>query len=54
VYGDDISELTTQLFFKGDALLGRDRIARSSLVLTPKEQSDGLTASFDLVVRRRA
>jgi protocatechuate 3,4-dioxygenase beta subunit len=54
VYGDDISELTTQLFFKGDALLGRDRIARSSLVLTPKEHSDGLTASFDLVVRRRA
>jgi protocatechuate 3,4-dioxygenase beta subunit len=53
VYGDDIAELTTQLFFKGDALLGRDRIARASLVLTPKDQNDGLASSFDLVVRKR-
>ena len=53
IYGDEVAELTTQLFFKGDALLGRDRIARSSLVLTPKEQEDGLAASFDFVVRKR-
>jgi protocatechuate 3,4-dioxygenase beta subunit len=53
VYGDDITELTTQLFFKGDALLGNDRIARSSLVLAPKDQDAGLAASFDFVVRKR-
>jgi protocatechuate 3,4-dioxygenase beta subunit len=52
VYGDDISELTTQLFFKGDALLGKDRIARSSLVLTPKDQESGLAASYDFVVKK--
>jgi protocatechuate 3,4-dioxygenase beta subunit len=53
VYGDDLAELTTQLFFKGDTLLERDRIARSSLVLSPKDQNDGLASSFDFVVRKR-
>ena len=52
VYGDGVRELTTQLFFTGDPLLGRDRIARSSLILTPQEHEDGLTAAFDFVVRR--
>jgi len=43
--------LTTQLYFKGDPWNRLDPAVRPSLIMTPKEASDGLTARFDFVIK---
>ncbi len=43
--------LTTQLYFQGDPWNAHDAGLRPSLIMSPREVSDGLTASFDFVLR---
>ena len=42
--------LATQLYFKGDPWNSRDPEVRPSLVMSPREASDGLAATFDFVI----
>lgn len=43
--------LTTQLYFKGDPWNHHDAGVRPSLMLSPRQESDGLRATFDFVIR---
>lgn len=43
--------LTTQLYFKGDPWNANDPAVRPSLIMTPRQESDGLVARFDFVIR---
>lgn len=43
--------LTTQLYFKGDPWNANDPAVRPSLMMTPRQESDGLAARFDFVIR---
>jgi protocatechuate 3,4-dioxygenase beta subunit len=42
---------TTQLYFKGDPWNAHDPAVRPSLIMTPRQESDGLAARFDFVIR---
>ncbi len=42
--------ITTQIYFKGDPWISRDPEVRPSLMVSPREASDGLVATFDFVV----
>ncbi|MCW5969402.1 MAG: hypothetical protein KIT57_12900 [Blastocatellales bacterium] len=43
--------LTTQLYFKGDPWNHHDVAVRPSLMMSPRQASDGLAAQFDFVIR---
>jgi protocatechuate 3,4-dioxygenase beta subunit len=49
----DSAILTTELFFKGDPWNHHDAAVRPSLMLSPRQQSDGLAAQFDFVLKVR-
>jgi protocatechuate 3,4-dioxygenase beta subunit len=45
--------LTTQLYFKGDPWNHHDAAVRPTLLMTPRQVSDGLAAQFDFVLNVR-
>jgi protocatechuate 3,4-dioxygenase beta subunit len=47
---DNSPVLTTQLYFKGDPWLHHDVAVRPTLVMSPRQLSDGLAAQFDFVL----
>ena len=45
--------LTTQLYFKGDRWNHHDPAVRPTLIMSPRQVSDGLAAQFDFVLKVR-
>lgn len=45
--------VTTQLYFKGDPWINHDPEVRPSLIMSPRQASDGLAAQFDFVLDAR-
>jgi protocatechuate 3,4-dioxygenase beta subunit len=45
--------LTTQLYFKGDPWNRHDPDVRPTLIMSPRQVSDGLAAQFDFVLKVR-
>jgi len=45
------SILTTQLYFKGDPWNRHDPGVRPSLIMSPRQEADGLAARFDFVIK---
>jgi len=50
---ENSSILTTQLYFKGDPWNHHDPDVRPTLIMSPRQVSDGLAAQFDFVLKVR-